>query len=102
MSRQLGFVPVKEDLVVLLGRDVDVNATEYDWDLSKWAPLVQATPYIHKLTLYINTHAIYRHARYITHTRTHTGTHALYCAFFFGRGTMSLYIGSRYMTTRTL
>ena len=27
---QLGFVPVKEDLVVLLARDVDVSQTEYD------------------------------------------------------------------------
>ena len=32
---QLGFVPVKEDLVVLLARDVDVNHAQYDWDLSK-------------------------------------------------------------------
>ena len=31
---QLGFVPVKEDLVVLLARDVDVSQTEYDWDLA--------------------------------------------------------------------
>ena len=38
---QLGFVPVKEDLVVLLARDVGVEKTEYDWDLSKWQPLVQ-------------------------------------------------------------
>ena len=38
---QLGFVPVKEDLVVLLARDTEVNHNEYDWDLSKWAPLVQ-------------------------------------------------------------
>ena len=38
---QLGFVPVKEDLVVLLARDVDLSQTEYDWDLSRWAPLVQ-------------------------------------------------------------
>jgi len=38
---QLGFVPVKEDLVVLLARDVEVHNTEYDWDLAKWAPLVQ-------------------------------------------------------------
>ena len=38
---QLGFVPVKEDLVVLLARDVEVPRDEYDWDLSKWSPLVQ-------------------------------------------------------------
>ena len=35
------FVPVKEDLVVLLARDTEVSHSEYDWDLSKWAPLVQ-------------------------------------------------------------
>lgn len=40
---QLGFVPVKEDLVVLLARDTEVSRSEYDWDLSKWAPLVQVT-----------------------------------------------------------
>lgn len=38
---QLGFVPVKEDLVVLLARDTEVSHAEYDWDLTKWAPLVQ-------------------------------------------------------------
>lgn len=38
---QLGFVPVKEDLVVLLARDTEVHSSEYDWDLTKWAPLVQ-------------------------------------------------------------
>ena len=38
---QLGFVPVKDDLVVLLARDADAQASEHDWDLSKWAPLVQ-------------------------------------------------------------
>ena len=38
---QLGFVPVKEDLVVLLQRDIEVPESEYDWDTSKWAPLVQ-------------------------------------------------------------
>ena len=32
---QLGFVPVEDDLVVLLRRDVDINRDEYDWDLSK-------------------------------------------------------------------
>jgi hypothetical protein len=32
---------VKEDLVVLLARDVDISHEEYDWDLTKWAPLVQ-------------------------------------------------------------
>ena len=36
-----GFVPVKEDLVVLLARDTEVHSSEYDWDLTKWAPLVQ-------------------------------------------------------------
>uniref|UniRef100_A0A7S0NU20 Upf1 domain-containing protein n=1 Tax=Calcidiscus leptoporus TaxID=127549 RepID=A0A7S0NU20_9EUKA len=43
---QLGFVPVKEDLVVLLARDVEVHNTEYDWDLSKWAPLVQEKEFV--------------------------------------------------------
>ena len=43
---QLGFVPVKEDLVVLLARDTEVNHTEYDWDLSKWAPLVQEKEFV--------------------------------------------------------
>ena len=43
---QLGFVPVKEDLVVLLARDVDVNHAQYDWDLSKWAPLVQEKEFV--------------------------------------------------------
>ena len=94
---QLGFVPVKEDLVVLLARDVDINTTgqvirreqpqqqpqqpgrshssqaaqqpsrtgaqpsltphitflshplspvQYDWDLSKWAPLVQEKEFV--------------------------------------------------------
>ena len=43
---QLGFVPVKEDLVVLLARDVDVSQTEYDWDLSRWAPLVQEKQFV--------------------------------------------------------
>jgi regulator of nonsense transcripts 1 len=38
--------PVKEDLVVLLARDVDVTNTEYDWDLSKWAPLVQEKEFV--------------------------------------------------------
>jgi regulator of nonsense transcripts 1 len=37
---QLGFVPVKEDLVVLLARDVDVSHADVEWDLSKWQPLV--------------------------------------------------------------
>ena len=43
---QLGFVPVKEDLVVLLARDTEVTHTEYDWDLSKWAPLVQEKEFV--------------------------------------------------------
>ena len=43
---QLGFVPVKEDLVVLLARDTDVNHAEYDWDLSKWQPLVQEKQFV--------------------------------------------------------
>uniref|UniRef100_A0A7S2DKE2 Upf1 domain-containing protein n=2 Tax=Haptolina brevifila TaxID=156173 RepID=A0A7S2DKE2_9EUKA len=43
---QLGFVPVKEDLVVLLARDTEVSHTEYDWDLSKWAPLVQEKEFV--------------------------------------------------------
>ena len=43
---QLGFVPVQEDLVVLLARDVDVANTEYDWDLTKWAPLVQEKEFV--------------------------------------------------------
>lgn len=43
---QLGFVPVKEDLVVLLARDTEVNHTEYDWDLSKWAPLIQEKEFV--------------------------------------------------------
>ena len=43
---QLGFVPVKEDLVVLLARDTEVNHTEYDGDLSKWAPLIQEKEFV--------------------------------------------------------
>ena len=27
--------------MVLLARDTEVSHSEYDWDLSKWAPLVQ-------------------------------------------------------------
>ena len=37
---------MKEDLVVLLARDVDVSQTEYDWDLSRWAPLVQEKQFV--------------------------------------------------------
>lgn len=43
---QLGFVPVKEDLVVLLARDTEVSHSEYDWDMSKWAPLVQEKEFV--------------------------------------------------------
>ena len=42
-------MPVKEDLVVLLARDTDLNHTEYDWDQSKWAPLIQEKEFVHWL-----------------------------------------------------
>ena len=43
---QLGSVPVKEDLVVLLARDVSIEKTEYDWDLSKWQPLIKEKEFV--------------------------------------------------------
>ena len=32
--------------MVLLARDTEVNRAEYDWDLSKWAPLVQEKEFV--------------------------------------------------------